>query len=71
VHVDWDLAKGSVFLNYIYPALPSAKFQLLCVRMLGLVVVHGKNCAHILCAIAVSVQLTVIMPSVVDVDSVV
>ena len=39
--VDWDLSSGSTFLNYVYPALPSAKFQLLCVRMIGQMIVHG------------------------------
>ena len=41
VPVDWDLESGSEFLNYMYPALPSVKFQLLCVRMLGQLVLHG------------------------------
>jgi len=39
--VDLDLSSGSTFLNYTYPPLPHVKFQLLCVRMLGLLVVHG------------------------------
>ena len=39
--VDWDLTSGSTFLNYTYPASPHVKFQLLCVRMLGLLITHG------------------------------
>jgi len=42
--VDWDLAAGSTFLNYTYPPLPHVKFQLLSVRMLGLLIVHGMQC---------------------------
>ena len=43
--VDWELATGSALLNYYYPPLPSVKFQLLCVRMLDVLVVHGMWCA--------------------------
>jgi len=39
--VDWDLASGSVFLNYTYPTMLSVKFQLLCVRMSRQLIVHG------------------------------
>jgi len=39
--VDWDLTSGSTFLNYTYPPLPHVKFQLLCVQMLGLLILHG------------------------------
>ena len=45
--VDWDLSGGSAFLNYLYSPLPSIKFQLLCVRMLGQLIVHGV--CNILC----------------------
>ena len=47
--IDWDLSSGSTFLNYQYPPLPSVKFQLLYVRMLGQLIVHG------VCYAAVSV----------------
>jgi len=42
--VDWDLTSGSTFMNYIYPPLPHVKFQLLCVRLIGQLIVHGTVC---------------------------
>jgi len=51
--IDWDLSGGSACLNYQYSPLPSFKFQLLCVRMLGQLIVHGVWYAVLLLLYAV------------------
>jgi len=46
--VDWNLKLSSTFLSYSFPAVPSVKFQLLCVQMLDVLVVHGVQFAALL-----------------------
>ena len=59
--VDWELATGSALLIYHYPPLPSVKFQLLCVRMLDVLVVHGMWCAPSLRVIELVIRSVVSM----------
>jgi hypothetical protein len=39
--VDWHMTKGATRLNYIYPQLTGVEFQLQCVPMCNLLIVHG------------------------------